>query len=424
VSALLLLDGWGAWERPLALWLLLLPLLLLLWLRRPRKPQARATGTLALWREVLSERSQRASGPSRRLPPRILWLLLALVAGTLAVAGPRGRAVAAPELWRFEIDRSPSMFLPVEADAARTRYDAALEACLGWLEERGVAEPARLWRTEGVAELRAAAPPAAWSRAPRAPRPEPSPTLGRPDGPRWNLVTDTEPAGGWPGAGVVASGGAAIPGPVGEVAGRLLLWDGSRVLESDERAERRLRLDPSFPPELAELARIWADERGVAVIPAGAAELELAVRGGEPGAVARGGRDGWTLEVALRAGGRAAEPELRPWLTDSQEGVPLVEAGPGRILLGFDRIVARGGDEGAFALSWSELFDRCLPPPPGVVSLAERRAAGEPALRAPRPSPGGAPRPEPAVPPAAWLGAIAALAALLAFATGRGSRAP
>ena len=155
---------------------------------------------------------------------------------------------------------------------------------------------------------------------------------------------------------------------------------------------RAVAIDPRLRGPVPELAELWASERGLAPersTRAGVA-LSLVLAEAEPGAGAavpgplRAGRDGWTLELeaaprpdGFRAGTARTAPGgvAMPWLESG--GLPLVRTGPGRIELSFaEAREVPAGDPISFAVSWSELFDRCLLPPPAVVPLAERRAAG------------------------------------------------
>ena len=89
-------------ERPAGLAALALPLLLLLWARRPTAPLRVATGTLELWRSTTDGAPPRSASGARRVPPRIWLLAAALAAGALAVAGPR-RSVPPPQVtWTQE----------------------------------------------------------------------------------------------------------------------------------------------------------------------------------------------------------------------------------------------------------------------------------------------------------------------------------
>jgi hypothetical protein len=108
------------WARPLGLpALIAVPIVWWLASRSARPPRV-STGTLEVWREVT--RSQPNDSEARRATSPALWALLAaLVCGALALAGPRDVSAAGPMTWRVVVDRSPSMYLPVEASERATR---------------------------------------------------------------------------------------------------------------------------------------------------------------------------------------------------------------------------------------------------------------------------------------------------------------
>jgi hypothetical protein len=95
------------------------------------------------------------------------------------------------------------------------------------------------------------------------------------------------------------------------------------------------------------------------------------------------------------------------------DGLVLVAAGPGRIDLALGALEPAPGTEAACAVSWARLLDRCALPPPEVVALPERAAAGEGRVVPPAPPPER--RLAQAAWPAALLAALAALCALGAY---------
>jgi len=79
-----------------------------------------------------------------------------------------------------------------------------------------------------------------------------------------------------------------------------------------------------------------------------------------------------------------------------------------------DTAAMDAADPAAFAVSWARLFDACLLPAPGVVSLAERLDAGPASLSAPATNAAAEARADES--PAALLAALAAALTLCALA--------
>ncbi len=392
-------------ERPAGLALLALPLLLWLFLRRREEPRLEATGLLTLWRALTAGDLRAAEGGARRLTPRAWWLLFALLLGALAVSGPRPERP--PRFGRYElvVDRSPSMYLPLFATGGRRRYDAALEAALTWLDGAGVAAEARHWSSAGSEAVRGTRPPEAWSAPPAFPAPE----LEAASSAGVALVTDRrrDHSGGQ-----FASGGAAIPGTIGEAAGRAILWDGESLLEGDALPPRGVAVDPRLALRLTKLVEFWCAERGHVRVGTGdgAVALRLRVPIGDARAVEAAGVD-WSLE------GRAVELAAGPgaWLTGSG-GEPLVRtAAPGELEIGLVEVARLGGDPAAFAVAWGGLLDASLTPRAEVVSLAERADAGGPSRVDPRPRAEGLEPVSGRPTSASWLALAALLAAAVAF---------
>lgn len=405
-----------AWARPAALWLLLLPLGLLLFLRQKRAPETRATGTLDLWLEVARDQARQARGRARRIPPRAWWLLLALCVGSLAVAGPDFRQPPREVLWCFEVDRSPSMYLPVAVDGDRSRYDAALNATLEWLDDHEVEASQLRWRAAGSAIERGAEPPSSWAAPPGTPASELTDfgATSEGDGTVWNRITDAAPTPEPSHWGYFASGGAAIPGPIGDLDGRDLVWDGEALVPGAVREPRTMHVGEGVPRECREIAEIWASERGV-LLAGDSASADLTLRfAGTGGGEARNALgQGWSAEVVAHEWRAGDSTKAGAWLAD--EEVVLVRQRPGLVELAFSEITALGGDPAAFALAWGELFDACMPPGRDGLSLAERQAAGARAQRDPLPSASAATKAAGRTPPAAWLALIATVLAVAAF---------
>ena len=123
------------WVRPLGFLALLAPLLLFLFLRRPRPPRTEATGTLDLWRRVEGEELSTSTQTRRGLSWRSWLLCAALGLASLAIAGPRRERAPHTERWSVIVDRSASMYLPRAPEESATRYELALEEALSILAE-------------------------------------------------------------------------------------------------------------------------------------------------------------------------------------------------------------------------------------------------------------------------------------------------
>ena len=409
--------GFGLWV--LALWLIWL-------LRRKTAPVERATGTLELWKSIAAGRTSQAKTRARRLPPRAWWLVLSFVAGGLAVAAPRPNTPRAQERWCFEIDRSLLMFLPWNSGAERSRYEVAVASATSWLDRQGVSPSARVWRSPGLADVRSALPAPEWAEAPRFPVAELSTLATSPGGSSWNRVTDRIPDGLPATIGYFAAGGDEVHGPIGVHEGRYLVWDGERVSLGDPAPARRLFMGEGAPLPIAELAAIWAEERGV-LLASRADEADVRIEVAIPRSTGthRAFADGWQVDVRAGApddaglGDRSDEFEdvgatSTTWLRSEDGSTDLVRVGPGRVRPAFDEVLELRGDDAALAVAWSELFDSVLPPALGTLPFAERQSAGPEASRAPRSSPAtGGDGPAPTR-PEAWLALLATVFALLA----------
>jgi hypothetical protein len=392
-------------ETPLALAGLVLPLVVA-WLaaRRQRAPEE-PTGTVELWRNVAS---QAVSPVERRTrPPLALWLLVAaLVAGILALSGPKFGPAGGAVPWRFVVDRSPSMYLD---DNGKTRLEVALEELakqLGTLEGEWLAVSGR-----ETCEIASGEFPSAWARAP----------AGTWAGPEWASfdapgtiwVTDGLPSSAPLSAGFVASGGPAVPGVVAVDAQGRWSFDGRELVREDVPAtevsqvaiDARLREGP-----LGRALEAWARARGYEVREQpNNARLVLELEGA--GELAAGEVSGPGFRAPTRA--RAVPPF---------DGVPqrrLVDLGGecvaratfGRIRVGFEQLGPLEGDDAAFLLAWAREFDEWTTVE--GISASERAAAGERNWKAPRvaPEPTRFPRERALL---AGLAALLALAALVA----------
>lgn len=353
-------------QRAAALSLLVLPLVLWWLARRPRPPQERATGTLEIWREVLERAIATPTTRGRGVPPGLYCLLLGLVLGTLALAGPRSGRSVAPE-WRVVLDTRTGMYLPWRGEGApettRRRLDVALDVAREWIEG-----PALWMRFDGERWEHASgvAPPAAWLRdSNRTTDSMPWSEVDRADT-LW--ITDGAPQSheaSW-----IASGGDRVDGVVGRRNGRIAsMRDGERIeLGAPDRV--RLALDARLPEALRGLCESWARERGAELVDvdadADATVRVTAPRSGErvvPG-------DGWSLT------GRAAEEPVGRALWRDSAGDVALSAAPGTLRLALHEPLELEGDRRAFALDWLEALEASVLEPDGTVPLAARRSVG------------------------------------------------
>jgi len=398
-------ELWASWwERPWALALLAVPVVLILLALRHRARHVVATSDLEVWRA--SEARGAASRP--RLPTRasvaLVLALLALVCAAMAIAGPRGNASRVQ--WTCVLDTSASMSL-VDGDV--TRGARAIDSALQLAERQG-------------AELRWIAPAFRVESFDRAARAWPPDGIARPtsfaawDVPGALWITDAIPANRPRFAGFSASGGAAVPGPVAVVGADRIDWDGAQLVRRVGAAPRRFievagaSLDPPREP-IERVLDAWISARGLELAPPGLdAQLDIVLRvrvGNAAGPEFVAGRDGWRASGRALGGARTAELEsaglLEPWI--SADGEALVASAPGLVVVGWSP--GEPDDPAAFAVSWARLFDACVTSPRGVVPLDERVAAGAAAAEPPTdPARGDALN-------ATWiLGALAALLAL------------
>jgi hypothetical protein len=379
--------------RPAALIALILPLAVLVGSRLFDRPAELATGTLDIWERVRAHRPTDPGRARRRIPPAVWVLALGLSLGAVALAAPRMRAPETTRSFRFLVDVSPSMNLPL---AKASRRERARAMALGWL---GRDEPGA--RVE-------------WMERSRPFGPED-------DEPDAVWVTDRAPTPPPRRAGFFASGGPAVPGPIAVDGSTRYDWDGDKIVEVPGGAQtRRVEVQGALPPPIARALEAWASARGVERTP-GAGEIALTIHGRSPDPVhaveaeADAGREGWTASGSadLEASVFDGENPLATWLADAH-GHPIVTSGPGRIDCAWLGMEEPRGDPAAFAVSWAALFDGAALPPSGVVELGERLAAGDAVVAPPRGSPGGEPGSRSAACDA-WLAAASLGCTLLAL---------
>lgn len=405
------------WTRPAGFLALLAPLVLLLFLRRPKPPRSEATGTLELWRRLEARELSSAARTRHGMTWRAWLLCAALALAALAIAGPRKERTPRVQRWRVVVDRSPSMYLPLEPDGTEARYDAALAEAQALLAEAGADVEEVRWITPGEAAVSGAAPPSGWARPPEVPRGEPRWERWDAPGTLWvtDRATDPLPTS----AGLAASGGAAVPGPVGAAKGRLLVWDGIALVEDGPPPPGRVEVDEALPEELRRLLAIWAEERGLALEGGGGTPRlhSVAISGGDSLEVAAG-RGAWRLTGRAAAAGVPAEREgvpLEAWLEAEDGGVVLVAFAPGRLAVALTALDSIDGDPAAFAASWAELFDLASLPPEGTLSLEERSSAGEARRIAPTPAAVVEETSAEEIGLEAWLALLAAILAVVAW---------
>lgn len=417
--------------QPSGLWLLALPILLLLLLRLNTSPPVLATGTLHLWKRIAATAKTDGRRRKRRVPLSIWLLVLGLCAGALAVADPRPVQAAGVQRFVCVVDSSASMYLPL---GASTRIERAGQLAREWLDREASDRDEIAWvRTvDGLREeIPGANLPGAWQSAPRSPQPTP----------RWSdfdrpgTLWLTDDAGELQGAAaaLIATGGAAVPGPVATFGTARFDWDGEELVRVEGGAALgTLRWDSkeasALAPEVLAFAQVWAADRGLLVNANGGnandAEERLVLRAGsgeaEPVVLAR---EGWRFEgfASVLAGSPAESTGTTAvWLSNG--AADYVRFRPGLIECGLSRVTKLGGDPASFAVSWAELFDRAVLPSRSVIALEERFAAGEEVLRAPEV----AARPETVraggILPAAWLACLAFLCVALGSALGLRSR--
>jgi hypothetical protein len=236
-------------------------------------------------------------------------------------------------------------------------------------------------------------------------------------------VTDRAPTPPPRRAGFFASGGPAVPGPIAVDGSTRFDWDGKRIVEVAGGApKRRVEVHGELPAPIARFLDAWAGARGAVVAAQGDDRPVLVLDGAPPGsggtpATFEAGRDGWTAQgAALGAAPNSdAEGPLATWLADAS-GRALVTTGAGRVHCPWSSMEEPRGDEAAFAVSWAELFDRAALPPPGVIELGERAAAGEESSASPSAARGSKSSAVDAPPIDAWIAAAALLCTLVALA--------
>ena len=347
--------------RPLGLLALLLPVALLLGSRAFARPERLATGTLAIWRRVLAGPVPPTPHRRRRIPPAVLVLALGLALGSLALAGPRIGEPEAVRAWRLLVDGSPSMDLLYRSDAAETRRDRAEASARAWLAVHAPHANVRRMVRDGRNGPDDDVEDAIWITD-RAPSPPPAHAA-------------------W-----FASGGPAVPGPVAVDGTTRFDWDGTAIVTVEGGAPRRsIEVRGTLPRPVVAVLEAWAAARNAVVGPGGHASLVVSTTGEGTAFRAEASRDGWSASVELAGTAPAFDDggPLESWLSDP-EGRRLVAFGRGRIACPWTSMEDPRGDPAAFAVSWAALFDHAALPPPNVVALAERAAAGDEASSPPR----------------------------------------
>lgn len=404
--------------RPGALAWLVVPLVVAWLASRPRAPLVRPTGTAEIWREVA--RDPAAAPASRRaIPWRLALLLAALTAAVLALAEPRAAGPSERATWRVVVDRSPSMYLPIDGRGGATRLDRALELARSELERVGADARVEWIAASGEFSVASAgsAPPVEWSSTPRGAWDEPEWSLHDRAGTLWVTDRAVESRS----ASLVASGGAAAPGLVAGRPDGSWIWDGERVEEQRPRGDPIVVawIDPELVDSPVGRAFVaWRQARKLAgPSPGPGTRLDVHAAGEGDAFEAEIGRDGWSARATVRAVPPSPTEPSRAWLSATNgdgHSVDVVRWSRGEIVVGLASLEDLRGDPAAFAVSWAELFDRAFAPL--GVPAAERAEAGTPAVR-----PGAEPA-RAAGPPTVLVAALALAAA--AFALGAVVAAP
>ncbi len=347
--------------RPLGFLALVLPVALLLGARAFARPERLATGTLAIWRRVLANPVPAAPRRTWKLPPAVLLLAIGLALGSFALAGPRIGEPRAPRSFRLLVDGSASMDLPIAIGAAQTRRDRAEVSARAWLalhapgaSVRRVVRPGRIGSDDDAED-------AIWITD-RAPSPPPE-------------------RAAW-----FASGGPAVPGPIAVEGTTRFDWNGTSIVTVEGGAPRRsIEVRGALPRPVAAVLDAWAAARNAVVGPGDRAALVVSTAGEGAPFRADASRDGWSASVDLAGAAPDTDGDgpLESWLADPS-GRKLVAFGRGRVDCPWTSMEEPRGDPAAFAVSWASLFDRAALPPPGVVALADRSAAGDESARPPR----------------------------------------
>jgi hypothetical protein len=432
-------SGAIEWARPLWGWSLILPLVLLVWLRLSHRPPSVVTGTLKLWKQVAEHSPRSARVVQRGTPPWVWFCAAALLFGILGLMGPRLHKETPPRRFAVVVDPSPSMDLAYLEQAGYasggepTRRDRALERASAWLEANASDRDRVRWVLfgEDPVELSAGIVPESVQRSRRLAK-TPDWTLF--DQPGTLFVTDRKPTGALESAGFAASGGEAVFGTIAVEGRERIDWyaEGWRTIP-DGAPARAVVLESSFDPVpevLERIVAVWADTRGIAHPGQGDAEVVLRLRfeSGRGGGEFDVQRDGWRARVRGGALEPGAGAEEMNWLAvrdaDGAALFSLVRAAPGVIRLAIESMEEPTGDPAHFALSWGRLFDRWCLPPAGVVALQEREAAGPASFREPAPAlpleaDESSGRPADAEDLDAWLAGFAAILALFALSLRR-----
>ena len=432
----------AAWvlERPWGLAAFALPLVVLLAARRRDQPRAIFSATWSLF-EGSAERPAESARTRRRPPPRTWLWAAALAVGAVGLAGPRPALSMETRTWRVVVDRSPSMGLLL-GETSRQAEALALagrELAASWQAGDRVQ-----WVAAGRPQLEfespRAEPDAAWLATEPAEGGDPDWPLEDRAGTLW--VTDAAPVLGGNAllperAWLLASGGPAVPGAVGVDGADRLDWDGERLVRVAGGAPPRWVDVRSAPGALGAIARVWAAARGLALAPASAGDPPALVISGPsadaPASEARAGPSvvrtrvsgaGWSAACSVLDGDldggsdrTATEPPGEVLLLDGR-GQPCVLGARGSLRHNFLSFEDPEGDPGAFAHTWARRLDGLLPAAPGVLAVAERRAAG-----GRRSVPGLPPVSDQSLreppPIAAWCAALAAVLGVLASALAR-----
>ena len=418
------MSGWML-RHPEALagWLLVA----LLWwrLRRVAPAPAEWTGALAIWKRVplTEEQSGSRARERRAIPWSVRAALCALSLGCLALADPvKHTALLGRQTWTLVLDRSPSMFLPLDTSAdSRTRIATAVEQASRLCERSGVPAQAREWAVydqDGVRTSRSALPPQEWLSPDWGhAAATPWPSLDAP-GTLWisDCAPEVEPLF----AGLLLTGAVPIPGPVADLGEDCWRFDGERLTRAAWESERAgVQLGAGLPADIATLATLWARSRGLSIVASGRpASLKLTcVPVAGPLLEGRLVRGTWAVRATASAPPQGED--LRPWASfEASEGMRFtgVSWRPGEVLLAVADFDGASADPATVALDWIELFEEACRPDASVVALALRLRRGPARMQANALSLAPAPMEQSAAPLLAGLASALALASI--FLTG------
>ena len=328
------------WQRPWALWGLVLPAAVFILARRPLRPERLPTGALSFWRSV--EESTASGGGDLPKLPLALWLLLfGLVFGVLSLVGPKQLSLEASRTWSVVVDRSPAAYLQGAEDEL-SRMESAVELLerelMGSLRE---SDQVRWF--DGEAWVEGLAFPATWSTAPVEALPPPSWSEHDQPGVVW--LCPAQPPIEREAASLSAGGASACPGPVAIDGADRIDWAADGLRRVPGAAPKRTVALVGVKGAFADFVRLWSEERG------------LSLNDTAPDAV----------EV-LRVTMADADADMAEGGWRSEPGVLSFAGEDGPHL---------GADAAGFALEWSRRLDNLCLASPGLATVGARSLSAD-----------------------------------------------